>query len=123
MPAILERVLGRALMCAPLLATPACFGQEGPSASPSAGEVVVLTATEDAGTDPTAEDPCADAGDRGDGSTFADLYRDYFGPTGLASCSARSICHVPGGTGAQTSHYICAPDLDACWASMTSSIV
>ena len=69
-------------------------------------------------------DYCADAGGRSDGSTFADLYRDFFGPTGLASCSARSICHVPGGTGAQTSGgYECAPDEPSCWASMTSTIV
>ncbi len=67
---------------------------------------------------------CADAGDRGDGSTFADLYRDFFGPTGGASCSAQSICHVDGGTGAQTSGgYICAPDQQACWSAMTSTIV
>jgi hypothetical protein len=67
---------------------------------------------------------CAEAGDRGDGSTFSDLYRDFFGPTGRASCSAQSICHVRGGTGAQTSGgYVCVPDQASCWSSMTSTIV
>lgn len=84
--------------------------------------------TADAAADVAEEvavvDPCADAGGRGEGSTFADLYRDFFGPTGLASCSARSICHVPGGTGMQTSGgYQCAPDEPTCWASMIASTV
>ena len=78
----------------------------------------------DAGSDVAAGGYCADAGDRGEGSTFADLYRDFFGPTGGASCSAQSICHVPGGTGEQTSGgYVCVPDQASCWASMTSTIV
>lgn len=69
-------------------------------------------------------DPCADAGDRGDGSTFTDLYRDFFGPTGVASCSRRSLCHVPGGKGALNSGgYVCVPDQSTCWAAMTGSIV
>jgi hypothetical protein len=69
-------------------------------------------------------DYCAEAGSRGDGAAFSDLYRDFFGPSGQASCSARSICHVPGGTGAQTSGgYECYPDEASCWASMTSTIV
>jgi hypothetical protein len=77
----------------------------------------------DGGAD-TSADECAAAGDRGDGSTFSDLYRDFFGPTGRASCGAQSICHVPGGTGAQTSGgYVCVPDRVGCWASMTSTIV
>lgn len=66
---------------------------------------------------------CLEAGSRGDGSRFTDLYRDFFGPTGGASCSAASICHVDGGTGLKTSGYECAPDQNGCWASMTSSIV
>lgn len=66
---------------------------------------------------------CLEAGSRGDGSRFTDLYRDFFGPEGGASCGAASICHVPGGTGLQTSGYECAPDQNGCWASMTGSIV
>jgi hypothetical protein len=69
-------------------------------------------------------DYCAEAGSRGDGAAFSDLYRDFFGPSGQASCSAQSICHVDGGTGAKTSGgYVCAPDEASCWASMTSTIV
>jgi hypothetical protein len=68
-------------------------------------------------------DLCADAGDRGSGSTYTDLYRDFFGPTGLASCTARSICHVPNGTGALTSGFTCAPDRNACFSSMTTVLV
>jgi hypothetical protein len=85
--------------------------------------------TEDAASQPLFDagaggDYCADAGNRGDGAAFSDLYRDFFGPSGQASCSARSICHVPGGTGAQTSGgYECSPDEASCWASMTSTIV
>jgi hypothetical protein len=68
--------------------------------------------------------PCDDAGDRGDGSSFTDLYRDFFGPTGLASCSAHSICHVPNGLGAVRSNgYVCFPDQPTCWATMTNTIV
>jgi hypothetical protein len=91
-----------------------------------AGDDAGNDAGDDAGADAgSAEltDPCLDAGDRGDGATFTDLYRDFFGPSGLASCGARSICHVPNGTGAQTSGYLCAPDAHGCWASMTSTIV
>jgi hypothetical protein len=78
----------------------------------------------DTGSDAEVSAYCADAGDRGDGSTFSDLYRDFFGPTGGASCSAQSICHVSGGTGAKTSGgYVCAPDQQSCWSAMTSTIV
>jgi hypothetical protein len=77
----------------------------------------------DGGGDAGISAYCLEAGSRGDGSRFTDLYRDFFGPTGAASCSAASICHVPGGTGFQTSSFECAPDQNGCWASMTSSIV
>jgi hypothetical protein len=120
----------RALALASFLAAAGC------SAGEPAAPVVEGIVRSDSGAGVTADaaagaseyvavvDPCADAGGRGEGSTFADLYRDFFGPTGLASCSARSICHVPGGTGAQTSGgYECAPDEPSCWASMTSTIV
>jgi hypothetical protein len=100
---------------------------EGAAAVPEGAPVAPLSAApagvdggEDAGS---VVNLCDDAGNRGDGSTFTDLYRDFFGPTGLASCSSRSICHVPGGTGAMTSNYVCDPDKDGCWMGMTSSIV
>jgi hypothetical protein len=77
----------------------------------------------DGGGDAGVPAYCVEAGDRGDGSHFTDLYRDFFGPTGAASCSASSICHVDGGTGFKTSGYECVPDQSGCWVSMTSSIV
>jgi hypothetical protein len=82
-----------------------------------------VTSDGDAGGDAGTSAYCLEAGSRGDGSRFTDLYRDFFGPTGAASCSATSICHVDGGTGFKTSGYECAPDQNGCWASMTSSIV
>jgi hypothetical protein len=100
---------------------------------PGVGSVVAgadVDPVADAGVEAASEaagalpDYCAEAGPRGDGATFADLYRDFFGPTGLASCSARSICHVSGGMGMQVSGgYQCAPDQATCWTSMTSTIV
>ncbi len=77
----------------------------------------------DGGADAGVSAYCLEAGSRGDGTRFTDLYRDFFGPTGGASCSAASICHVDGGTGFQTSGYECVPDQNGCWASMTSTIV
>jgi hypothetical protein len=101
----------RAFLLASSFVLTAC-GAESPNSS--------VDAADDAGVGGY----CADAGDRGDGSDFSDLYRDFFGPTGRASCSAQSICHVAGGTGAQTSGgYVCVPDQQACWSSMTTTIV
>ncbi len=113
----------RSLILTSVLALVACTG--GEAGVPENGSPILdVPVVVDAGDAAVAPDPCADAGDRGDGSTFTDLYRDFFGPTGLASCSAKSICHVPGGTGMQTSGgYVCSPDQDTCWASMTAVIV
>ena len=123
-PVILERTHGRTLVIASAFVSLGCSA--GAPASPRVGDVLGVAPAEDAGVDASlsaAPDPCADAGDRGEGAAFPDLYRDFFGPTGRASCSARPICHVPGGTGAQTSGYVCAPDQNGCWTSMTRSIV
>jgi hypothetical protein len=105
---------------------PACTGassegsDDAASAESGAGDDA---AVDDGGADVLSA-YCIEAGDRGDGSRFSDLYRDFFGPTGLASCSAQSICHVPGGNGALISGgYVCTPDQNGCWSSMTSTIV
>jgi hypothetical protein len=122
-----ERALACAFAAEFLLGLCAC--SLGSPAEPSFEGTVVGDAGSPADTGPSADagavvDYCAEAGSRGDGAAFSDLYRDFFGPSGQASCSARSICHVPGGTGAQTSGgYVCAPDESSCWASMTSTIV
>jgi hypothetical protein len=123
-------LLGRTLALASLLAAPSCSAGEAAVPAGGGGEWrdsgagVTADSAADAAEEVAVVDYCADAGGRSEGSTFADLYRDFFGPTGLASCSARSICHVSGGTGAQTSGgYECVPDEPSCWASMTSTIV
>jgi hypothetical protein len=120
------RGIGRAVALVSLLGTSAC--SEGDPAVPGTDSAETPADAGVADVMPEAAvsdyDYCADAGNRGDGATFADLYRDFFGPSGQASCSARSICHVPGGTGSQTSGgYQCYPDGPGCWASMTSTIV
>ncbi len=101
----------------------------------AAGGCVDAGSGQDAGTVDTGSvdtgpppNPCADAGYRGEGGTFTDLYRDFFGPPeagpALASCAARPICHVPKGTGELITHgYQCFPDQATCWKSMTSTIV
>jgi hypothetical protein len=46
----------------------------------------------------------------GGGHTWTDLYRDFFGPTGVASCAGNGHCHGdPSQPGAQASFYVCAP--------------
>jgi hypothetical protein len=78
----------------------------------------------DDASDDAGPSECLDAGDRGSGSTFTDLYRDFFGPTGLASCTAMSACHIsPMGRGYKNTHYTCSPDQSTCWMTMTTSIV
>lgn len=87
-------------------------------------------------TDTSEDDVRADAGatnapdrpeealDAGSGSRFTDLYRDFFGRGGAASCAGDGACH--GGAeeaGALGSGgYVCA-DEPGCRASMTSVLV
>jgi hypothetical protein len=56
------------------------------------------------------------------GSTWTDLYRDYFGTTGVASCAGDGFCH--GGTsqhGYVVSGYLCPPgNKNGCYAGITS---
>jgi hypothetical protein len=134
-----SRALRRAFVSAFLLGVFACSdGSHGAPSVVDSGQPAfdggAEGIAEDAGAEGTPEDAgamdsggtdyCAEAGSRGAGTAFSDLYRDFFGPSGQASCSARSICHVPGGTGMQTSGgYVCSPDEPSCWASMTSTIV
>jgi hypothetical protein len=63
-------------------------------------------------------DPCPhDAG-----STWTDLYGCYFGPGGVASCSALGYCHGgardPGGGGES---FVCGPTKDTCWQGITNT--
>ena len=64
-------------------------------------------------------DACATAG--GSGSTWTALYRDYFGPSGAASCATNGgDCHGSATqTGAKQSGYVCGASQDECFKGMT----
>jgi hypothetical protein len=68
-----------------------------------------------------APDPCAAGGANG-GSGWSDLYACYFGPTGKASCGSQFQCHSATDTQAGV-YFVCGPDQDACWMSMTQGMV
>jgi hypothetical protein len=77
-------------------------------------------------TSPLVGDSGASCGsataDAGDGHAFSDLYRDYFGPTGAASCAGTGVCHgAASQPGAQASGYVCAPDANGCYQGMVSA--
>jgi hypothetical protein len=73
----------------------------------------------DASTDVDRPEERADAGS---GATFTDLYRDFFGPTGQASCAGDGLCHgSPEKAGAKgSSGFVCGIEKTACWTSMTT---
>lgn len=56
---------------------------------------------------PNVETPQLEGG--AGGHTWTDLYRDYFGPTGVASCQGNGSCHGdPSQSGALTlPHFVC----------------
>lgn len=57
--------------------------------------------------------------DRAGGSTWPELYRDYFGPSGAASCAGSGVCHgASDQPGAKASGYVCAGSADDCYAGM-----
>jgi hypothetical protein len=75
--------------------------------------------------DPTPDAGCGTASatvDAGDGHNWSDLYRDYFGPTGIASCAGTAgACHgEPTGLGAQNSGFTCAGGVSGCYTGITS---
>jgi hypothetical protein len=60
--------------------------------------------------------------DAGSGTGWSDLYRDYFGPTGKASCAGTGQCH--GSTtqaGTVSSGYVCPDTADGCYAGITAA--
>ena len=63
---------------------------------------------------------CEIGADAGSGTTFTDLYRDFFGPTGAASCAGNGTCHGDANqSGARSSGgYVCGASKDDCRASM-----
>lgn len=64
----------------------------------------------------------ADAGPLGTGHTWQELYADYFGNPGRASCAGNGSCHgTANEPGSQTSAFVCpANDKDACYTSIVS---
>lgn len=66
--------------------------------------------------DETATRPPAPC--NGSGTTWTDLYRDIFGPTGGASCALRSNCHGPNGSGATSNAGIKCFDQKGCRQSL-----
>jgi hypothetical protein len=78
------------------------------------------------GDDPVLVDQCQPGGTNG-GHRWQDLYACYFGPSGQASCAARSGCHGasidggPGDLGSKASSFVCGPSVDACWQGMTKN--
>jgi hypothetical protein len=66
---------------------------------------------------------CQPSGPHG-GHRWQDLYSCYFGPVGNVSCAAMAGCHGQSGDrGTLASGFMCNPTSDACWRSMTMSIV
>jgi hypothetical protein len=59
----------------------------------------------------------------GTGHTWSELYADYFGGTGRATCAGNGSCHgTTSGAGFASSQYVCPPDdKDACYKSMLSA--
>jgi len=53
-----------------------------------------------------------------------DLYASYFGPDGVASCTAQTVCHGnPAQTGAHASGFICGTTSASCWQSLSSALI
>jgi hypothetical protein len=63
--------------------------------------------------------------DAGSGHAWSDLYRDYFGPTGIASCAGTAgACHGDAnGLGAKGSNFVCAASVSGCYSGITSTSV
>jgi hypothetical protein len=55
---------------------------------------------------------CQTGGANG-GSTWADLYTCFFGPSGLANCSQGTTCHSAGGQG--IGFWVCGATSSECW--------
>ncbi len=63
----------------------------------------------------------ASEGGGGTGTTFTDLYRDFFGPTGAAKCAGNGTCHgTPDQAGASASGgYVCPDAMGSADAGAT----
>lgn len=72
--------------------------------------------------DPTETiDASAEEEDAGSGTRFTDLYRDFFAPTGRASCAGSGQCHGSAADlGAASSAFVCS-DQATCYSTMTGA--
>jgi hypothetical protein len=67
----------------------------------------------------TEADQCPGASPQGQ---WSDLYRCYFGATGIANCGQSDSCHqTSAGVGTESSGFVCGQTADSCWQGMTSS--
>ena len=53
--------------------------------------------------------------------TWTAIYKDYFGPSGQASCSALTTCHISCTTAAGTLGGFVCTSKEACWLGMTGA--
>jgi hypothetical protein len=74
-----------------------------------------------AGFDPNALPPAPpqpEVRDSGSGTTWKDLYRDFFGPTGVANCAGTGVCHsVAGKFGVLASNFVCT-SVEECYQTI-----
>jgi hypothetical protein len=57
------------------------------------------------------------------GSTWTDLYADYFGPCGRAGCSGQSECHLDASSaGVPLSGFVCGATQQSCWEGVALGI-
>jgi len=121
-----------ALACSSVVVA-GCYSTTVSGAAGQDGGRDVVVVTCDAATGADASDAgSADAADAAPvpvftldaGTTWTALYRDYFGPTGVASCAGDGACH--GDTsqpGYLVSRYLCPTGNEPakCYAGMTST--
>jgi hypothetical protein len=76
--------------------------------------------------DGMASGVCQDEPEAGTGSTWTELYNDFFGGHGRAACAGNGSCHGSSSQpGAGYSKYVCPPDGDAgkdtCYTTLMAS--
>ncbi|HLK37022.1 MAG TPA: hypothetical protein VKU41_09760 [Polyangiaceae bacterium] len=70
----------------------------------------------------TASTDAALADAPGCSPTWTALYADYFGPTGVASCTSLTSCHDnPAAEGTSFSGFLCGTTKDSCYQGVTGS--
>ncbi len=115
-----------ALAASTLAVAVACSGSDAPIETPAndggAASTSSTSSSGDVEEDAGPVDRYEEREDQGTGVTFSDLYRDFLGPTGKASCAGSDgLCHGgPEKAGALgSSGFVCGADKDACYAAMT----